>query len=317
MDDRVRGCEQPAAAPAAGRSQQRELRFEEGVVMRESRAGPDESAHRRWENATTPWLTALAIISLTTFVVSEALRTSGALVLWIEYGIWAAFVTDYLVRLKLAPRHWEFVRSHPLDLAAVALPAIRVLRLIAMIGRIGMIARRGRAERLLVTGVALVLTLVVAGAAAVLSPERADPDGNITDYPDALWWAITTITTVGYGDLHPVTPEGRLVGAVLMIVGIGMMGLVSATIATRLILPDQQTEQRRDTEHLERRLEAIEAHLSVLTARLRDQAPPPAPLPEVKDPALTGAEVRRQESCNAQNPVAGSAADGSQGQRGR
>ncbi|WP_436778157.1 potassium channel family protein [Yinghuangia sp. YIM S09857] len=242
--------------------------------MRRETTRPEDSAYRRWEDATTPWLTTLAVVSLVTFVVSEALRARGTAVLWIEYGVWAAFLADYLVRLRLAPHRWEFVRTHPLDLAAVALPAVRLLRLIAVIGRIGMISRRGRAERLLVTSVVLVLTLVVAGAAAVLSPERGDPNGNIKDYPDALWWAISTITTVGYGDLHPVSPEGRLVGAVLMVVGIGMMGLVSATIATRLILPEQQSEERRDTEHLERRLTAIEDELRALTAHLKNLTPP-------------------------------------------
>ncbi|WP_331769076.1 potassium channel family protein (plasmid) [Embleya sp. NBC_00888] len=102
--------------------------------------------------------------------------------------------------------------------------------------------------------VALVLTILVAGAAAVLAPECRAPDANITDSPDALWWAISTVTTVGYGALHPVTAEGRLVGAVLMVVGIGMMGVVTATIATRLILPEQQAEERLEYARLERRL---------------------------------------------------------------
>lgn len=227
-------------------------------------------ASTRWERATTPWLTVLAVVSLTTFVLAEALRARGPAIWWIEYGVWAAFLVDYLVRIKLSGQPWRFIRTHPLDLAAVALPALRVLRLIAVIGRIGMIARRGHAERLLVSTVALVLTVLLASAAAVLEPERGAPEANITDFPDALWWAITTVTTVGYGDLHPVTPEGRLIGAVLMVVGIGMMGVVTATIATRFILPEQQAEERQDAARIQQRLDGVERQLQQVLAHLEE-----------------------------------------------
>ncbi|NUU22413.1 MAG: potassium channel family protein [Streptomycetaceae bacterium] len=230
----------------------------------------------RWERATTPWLTLLAVVSLTTFVVGEALRARAQPVLWIEYGVWGSFLADYLVRLRLSPDRWQFIRSHPLDLAAVALPAMRILRLVGVIGRIGMIAHRGRSERLLMSTVALVLTILVAGAAAVLAPERENPHANITDFGDALWWAISTVTTVGYGDLHPVTPEGRLVGVVLMVVGIGMMGVVTATIATQLIVPEQQEQQAEDrleSERLERRLKVMEDQLNRLLAHVETLSP--------------------------------------------
>ncbi|MDI2129682.1 potassium channel family protein [Yinghuangia seranimata] len=234
-------------------------------------------AYLRWERATTPALTALALISLTTFVLGEAMRARGSAILLVEYAVWAVFAVDFLVRLRLSGNRWTFIRTHPLDLAAVALPAMRLMRLISVIGRVGVVARRGRAERLLVSTLAIVLTILVAGAAAVVAPERNDPRANITDFPDALWWAISTVTTVGYGDLHPVTPEGRLVGAILMVVGIGMMGVVTATIATRIILPEQQAEERAEMAdldaRLEARLDAIDRRLDAILDRLDDTAP--------------------------------------------
>ncbi|MFE5326745.1 potassium channel family protein [Embleya sp. NPDC056575] len=236
--------------------------------MRGPNGDQEPTAYQRWESAITPWLTLLAAVSLTTFVLSEALQARERPVLWIEYGVWAAFLTDYLVRLGLSRDRWRFVRAHPLDLAAVAMPATRVLRLIAVIGRVGAVARSGRTGRLLASTVVLVLTILVAGAAAVLEPERRASDANITGYPDALWWAISTITTVGYGDLHPVTTEGRMVGAVLMVVGIGMMGVVTATIATRLILPEQQAEERLEYARLDKRLQAMEEQLRRLNDHL-------------------------------------------------
>ena len=153
----------------------------------------------------------------------------------IDYAAWATFAADYAIRLHLAEQRWPFVRSHPLDLAAVALPALRVLRLVASIARMAALAQRGLAERVMVTTTLVAVTVVIGAAATVFDVERNAPDSNITTFPDALWWAATTVTTVGYGDRFPVTAEGRLVGVVLMVVGIAVFGSITAALAGRLI----------------------------------------------------------------------------------
>ena len=73
------------------------------------------------------------------------------------------------------------------------------------------------------------------GAVTVLDVERGDSDANITTFGDALWWAATTVTTVGYGDRYPVTLEGRLIAFALMLVGISVVGVVTASVAAWLI----------------------------------------------------------------------------------
>ena len=77
--------------------------------------------------------------------------------------------------------------------------------------------------------------VVYAAALAILDVEGNHPDAKIKTLGDALWWASTTVTTVGYGDLHPVTGVGRLVGVALMIGGITLLGLVTATLASWIV----------------------------------------------------------------------------------
>ena len=88
---------------------------------------------------------------------------------------------------------------------------------------------RGRVGSYLLVSVSL---LGFVAALGVFEAERDAPEASITTFGDALWWVLTTITTVGYGDLYPVTTEGRLVAAGLMVAGIAVLGTVTAAIAT-------------------------------------------------------------------------------------
>jgi voltage-gated potassium channel len=98
--------------------------------------------------------------------------------------------------------------------------------------------------------------LAVCAALAVLDAERSNPDANIVDFGDAIWWAVTTMTTVGYGDRFPVTPVGRLVAFGLMIGGIALLGTVTATLASWLVeTVAAEKEQAEDIQVMVRRLE--------------------------------------------------------------
>jgi voltage-gated potassium channel len=228
----------------------------------------DSKTYRRWVRATTPWLTGLALLSLVNFVLASVLGSSQVFLFVIDYTAWAAFAVDCAVRLYLVSDRRRFVRTHPLDLLAVALPAIRSLRLLGIFGRITVVAQRGRAERLLISTTLVVLTVVLARAAAVLDVERRAAGSNIHSYADGLWWAISTVTTVGYGDRVPVTPEGRLIGGALMVVGVGTMGTITAALAYRFVTnPDPSDQPPHDP-----RLQRIEERLDELTRLLRERA---------------------------------------------
>jgi voltage-gated potassium channel len=107
----------------------------------------------------------------------------------------------------------------------------------------------------------IVLVLNLVAAAAVLEFERGNPQANIDSYPDALWWAVTTITTVGYGDRFPMSPAGRGVAVVLMIAGIAMFGVITATIAAYFVEQKAEEDVASRLDQIMDRLDTIEATL--------------------------------------------------------
>jgi voltage-gated potassium channel len=109
--------------------------------------------------------------------------------------------------------------------------------------------------------VLILVVLVSVGAAFEFEFERGVPGGNIKSYSDSVWWAISTVTTVGYGDRYPVTMEGRGVAALLMFVGIATVSLLSAGLTT--VFVGRETEY--DIKSIVERLEAIEK--AILTRR--------------------------------------------------
>jgi voltage-gated potassium channel len=186
-------------------------------------------------------LAALAFLAAYAWPVLEpgiAGSPAGRTCRWSTTVIWLLFVVDYLVRLFLSRHRRQFVRKNLLDLAAVAAPVLRPLRLLRLVSVLTVINRRagatlrGQVAAYLVASTFLVV--FVAGL-AMLETERTSPRANITTFGDALWWALTTITTVGYGDHYPVTATGRLVAGGLMVAGIALLGVVTASIASWLI----------------------------------------------------------------------------------
>ncbi|MFB9315501.1 potassium channel family protein [Nocardioides plantarum] len=165
----------------------------------------------------------------------------------VSWTVWVAFVLDVAIRLVLADHRVRYARQHWWDIALVALPMLRPLRLLRLLAFARLLHRSARVNLVGRVGIYVSGTAVAAvglGAIAVLDAEREAPDATITTFGDAVWWAVTTVSTVGYGDLYPVTTTGRLVATVLMIVGIAVVGTVTATVAAWLIaeVADQPAE---------------------------------------------------------------------------
>jgi voltage-gated potassium channel len=192
---------------------------------------------------------------------------------WVAWAAWAIFAVDYFTRVALAADRRRYVVRHLQDLAVIALPLLRPLRLLRLVTVITALNRRagsslrGRVAVYVVGGTAL---LAGVAALAMLDAERAAPDANITGFGDALWWAVTTITTVGYGDRYPTTVQGRAIAVGLMIAGIALLGVVTATLASWLIerVREESTADRAATvRHVEALTAEVRALREELTAR--------------------------------------------------
>lgn len=194
--------------------------------------------------AALAWLAAYALPILTPNLHPSA-RSACTIT---SVAIWVLFGADYTWRLLRSTNRRRFIWTHPLDLLLLALPALRPLRLLRLLtvlqvlNRSGGTSLRGRVSIYVATATTLV---GFCAALAVLDAERTAPEANITTFPDACWWVLTTITTVGYGDRYPVTGTGRLVAIALMLAGIALLGVVTASLASWLI--ERVSEEQEET----------------------------------------------------------------------
>lgn len=231
----------------------------------------------RWRRLSDWPLTIAALIFLLTYaweVIGDLTGPGAVLTETVITVTWAAFVVDYVVCLILAPRRWRWFYTHLLDLAIVVLPILRPLRLLRLITVLAVLQRTaGRAFRgrviLYVAGA--VGLLVFTAALAVLDAERSSAASPIHTFPQAVWWAFETISTVGYGDFTPVTEAGRMVAVGLMIGGVATLGIVTATLASWIVERVAETEaDERAATHGE--IVQLSAQIAELKALLEEKA---------------------------------------------
>jgi voltage-gated potassium channel len=206
-----------------------------------------ETKLQRWERHAEWPLAAAAVLFLVLFSRQVLAQPQGreAHIVWaVDWAIWGLFVVDYVVRLCLADNRWHWFLRHLLDFAIVTLPLLRPLRLLRLLVLIEMLQKaigdafRGRIVVYTVSGVVL---LIYTSSLAVFDKERYLHGATINSFGKALWWSITTVTTVGYGDVYPVTNTGRIIAVLLMIGGISLVGVVTAALASWII--DRVTEE--------------------------------------------------------------------------
>jgi voltage-gated potassium channel len=211
-------------------------------------------------------------------VILETVRPIYALAprlfLWIEVVSVAVFTVEYVARIWSAPEARRF--AHPvggrirfaftpmavIDLLAVlpfylplvgidlrflrALRLMRIFRLAKLSRYLGVVSlfsavARHKREELILTTFVLVLLLVVTSSLMFFVEGAAQPEA-FTSIPATMWWAVATLTTVGYGDMYPITAAGRMLGAVVAVLGIGLFALPTAILGSGFV---EELERRR------------------------------------------------------------------------
>ena len=245
-------------------------------------------AGQAWERATSRWLDALAIAFLVDLILLWSLPEASAgatfifeSVIWI---VWAGFAVDYFVRMLSSHPRRSFVASHKLDLLMVLVPMLRILRVFLLLRKT---LTSVSTDKIAGSIASLVVVVVLVSAFAEWQVERDATGATITTFRTALWWAVVTTTTVGYGDYTPVTQIGRLIAMGVMVVGIGLIGTISATVAAWFVNRPSSARQARTEPTgppaaLEPDSSALLARLDLLTMQKeeirqlllrRDQAP--------------------------------------------
>jgi voltage-gated potassium channel len=216
-------------------------------------------ALQSFERATELPMLALALAIIPLIIVpwlADLPERAETTLVTLDWTIWAAFALELAVKTYLSDRRRDYLVRHWFDVLIVALPFLRPLRVARSaralralrLARLGAFAARGgtslhalMSRHGLQYALLMGLGVFVASAAAATFLERGS-GGPIDDFGTALWWAVSTVTTVGYGDAYPVTPEGKGVAILLMLVGIALFSVVTANVAALLVETDRKPQ---------------------------------------------------------------------------
>ncbi len=203
-------------------------------------------------------LSVFVLVALGAEMVFPLDASSRAILQVADTVICFAFLADFLHSVWVAPNRRRYLATWGwLDLLS-SIPTLSVARWgrVARVVRVIRLLRGARSTRTIAAfvlkrrahaafaAVALMcVLLVVFGSIAILVLEGSEPGANIRTAGDAMWWSYATVTTVGYGDRFPVTPEGRLVAAILMAAGVGLFGTLTGFLASWFIAPGEQEER--------------------------------------------------------------------------
>lgn len=206
---------------------------------------------RIWsETLTVLALAFLAAFSFPAFVAEIDPQTQRILD-YVQWVSWIAFAIDLLVGLVLADKKLKFLAHHPLEVVTVLLPFLRPLRLLRVISFGTLVIQKvavGRQFAITLKVFLASILLAYIGAVQITITERGVEGSNIKSFGDGLWWAITTVTTVGYGDRFPITSNGRILAVCLMLVGISLMGVITASVAAWFVKMSQDETSDRPSE---------------------------------------------------------------------
>jgi voltage-gated potassium channel len=232
-----------------------------------------QAAFEAVERVTEVPMIALSVVMLPLLLfplVVDVSRNAEDALFAADWAIWAIFALELGIKTYLAPARIPYLRQHWFEVVIVAVPflrplrivrsaralrALRAVRVVSFTAEAASSARAVLAEHGLQYALLVGVILVPVSAGVVTLFERGS-GGMIQSFDDGLWWAATTVTTVGYGDKFPVTPEGRGIAILLMFVGISLFSLITANVAAFLVQPKEEKDSLADVIESLKRLEA-------------------------------------------------------------
>ena len=191
-------------------------------------------------------LTFLVAFSYPAFTDSIS-ESTNQILSTIQWVCWLAFAADLLIGILTSENKVAYLKRHPLEIASVLLPFLRPLRLMRVISFGGLALQKiavGRQFAIMMKVAITTIFIAYIAAVQITITERAVEGSNIKTFADGLWWAVTTVTTVGYGDRFPTTTEGRLLAVMLMFMGISLVGVITASVAAWFVKMGQDEESK-------------------------------------------------------------------------
>lgn len=238
---------------------------------------------KRWEHYTDIPMLILSAVFLFAYSWEILARTHMQLCNIIIDIIWISYAIDYVVSLTLAPDRKSWFKKNLLLLLSIALPVFRPLRLLQLVAILQLFnksATTALRNRITIYAVGAFVLIIYVGSLAEYAAEYNAPGAKLTSFPTTLWWAFVTVTTVGYGDLYPVTMQGRIIAVILMLAGIAMIGIVTAIISSWIIAQineetilqesDQTMLLDTDAQLTQAQLSALNQTIADLSLELRD-----------------------------------------------
>lgn len=211
-------------------------------MLKPPRKGTSDTSHReellhRIERITEMPLLILAFVMIPLLIgpmVWEMSPQEESTFIMLDYFLWAIFAIDLIIKVTVSPHRLNYLRRHWLEVLVVVVPFLRPLRILRIFifgSRAWVGARRlVNVDFIIIYGIGLVII-----AATIVASVEGGEGASIHSFADALWWAVVTITTVGYGDMVPISLVGRAVAFILMLGGIAFFSGVTANLASFLI----------------------------------------------------------------------------------